>query len=355
MIAWALVIPCAGLAVRTSSATAAAGAVFSGSATGTVITVSGNSFTIQTAGRRIGVVNAMTAAANRITSHDYPYVYGGGHAEAGTASVGIRGLGYNGRRRGFDCSGSIAAVLAAAGLWPAGGGVPSDAGVISTLRSERLIQRGVGKGPVDVTLYDHRGVHIFMNIDGRFFGTSDGAGGGNPHGGAGWLDDGAPDASSLGYKAYHFPRSVLRGSTSSGHILSFQLGALQTGAAGLAVGEEAQVSYEETASGELLASSVGFPGGATTSGTVASIAPDGSSFTIQTTAGGSITFSTADDPELVQSLVIGDSAQVTYTTSSGGPVALTVTDTGSPAGSTVSGDGSTGVGSGSAPGPFPAG
>src|SRR5579863_6086801 len=67
--------------------------VFAGSATGTVITMSGNSFTIQTAGRRIGVVNAMTAAANRITARDYPYVYGGGHAAAGIASIGIKGPG----------------------------------------------------------------------------------------------------------------------------------------------------------------------------------------------------------------------------------------------------------------------
>ena len=218
-----LAIVCACLTIVTTAAKASYGAVFTGSATGTIVTVSGNSFTIQTPGRRIGVVNAMTAAATRITTHDYPYVYGGGHAEAGTASIGMRGPGFNGRRRGFDCSGSVAAVLAAAGLWPAGGGVPSDAGIIAMLRSEGLIVRGVGKGPVAVTLYDHRGVHIFMNIDGRFFGTSDGAGGGNRRGGAGWLDDGAPDASRRVYKPYHFLPSVLRGSTSSGHMLSCQV------------------------------------------------------------------------------------------------------------------------------------
>src|SRR5581483_1717771 len=83
-----------------------------------------------------------------ITQRDYPYVYGGGHAEAGVASIGMKGPGYNGRRVGLDCSGSVAAVLAAAGLWPAGGGVPSDAGIIATLRSERMIVRGVGRGPV---------------------------------------------------------------------------------------------------------------------------------------------------------------------------------------------------------------
>jgi hypothetical protein len=341
-LAW--VVTCASLLATTASPSAASpGVVFTGSSTGTVISVSGNSLTIQTAGRPIGVVNALTAAANRITKHDYPYVYGGGHAQAGVASVGIKGPGYNGRRVGFDCSGSVAAVLAAAGLWPAGGGVPSDAGIISTLRRERLIARGVGTGPVEVTLYDHRGVHIFMNVDGRFFGTSDGGGGGNPRGGAGWLDDGAPDASSRAYEAYHFRPSVLRGSTSSGHILSFQLGALQSGMAGLEVGEQVQVGYEETSSGALLATSVAFPGASTTTGTVGAIAPDASSFTIQTASGTSITFSTANDPALVGDLATGDTVQVSYTASAVGATALTVTVTGTPA----AGAGSTGDAGGS--------
>ena len=54
---------------------------------------------------------ALTAAANSVTAGDFPYVYGGGHAEAGIASIGIKGPGYNGRRIGLDCSGSVAAVL----------------------------------------------------------------------------------------------------------------------------------------------------------------------------------------------------------------------------------------------------
>ena len=61
-------------------------------------------------------------------------------------------------------------MLADAGVWPAGSGVPADNGVIAQLRSEHLIARGTGT----VTLYDGPGVHIFMSIEGRFFGTSDG-------------------------------------------------------------------------------------------------------------------------------------------------------------------------------------
>src|ERR1700753_1078541 len=117
--------------------------VAGGSATGTVTALSRSSFTIQTAGRQGGVGNAMTNAATSIHKQDYAYVYGGGHAQAGIASIGIRGPGYNGHRKGYDCSGSVAAVLAGAGLWPAGSGVPNDAGIIATFRRERLIVPGV--------------------------------------------------------------------------------------------------------------------------------------------------------------------------------------------------------------------
>jgi hypothetical protein len=54
-----------------------------------------------------------------------------------------------------------------------------------------------------------------------------------------------------------------------------------------------------------------------------------------------MTFSTDGDGALVQGLVVGDAAQVTYATSSSGPVALGVTVTGSPASPVPTGDGST--------------
>jgi hypothetical protein len=117
-----------------------------------------------------------------------------------------------------------------------------------------------------VTLYDHPGVHIFMNIDGRFFGTSDGAGGGNPNGGAGWLDDGAPDASRRAYRAYHFVPSVLRSSTTAGHIVSFQLAALAEPTA-LQIGDTVQVAYQENRGGSLFATSLTYPGSTAAAGT----------------------------------------------------------------------------------------
>jgi hypothetical protein len=320
----------------------AAAAGLAGAVSGTVTYVGATSFTIMTAGRQIGVIDALTVAANRLTHRDYPYVYGGGHGRAGVASVGLRGPGYNGHKIGFDCSGAVAAVLAGGGLWTAGSGVPSDAGIVATLLAERVIAPGVGRGTVQVTVYDRRGVHIFMNIDGRFFGTSDGAGGGDPRGGAGWLDDGAPDAGRRAYRAYHLLPSVLRGSASSGHIVSFQTGALQGGTDGLQAGEPVRVSYTEARTGALVASAITFPGALTVSGVVAAVASDGSSFTLQTPTGTELSFDTSSDPSLTSEVAVGDAVQVTYTTSHGVAVAhivdvTSVAPAGVPAGGSPAG------------------
>src|SRR5260221_9832775 len=121
--------PAAALAVSTANsgvvAVAAGARVIShGTIKGSVGKIDGTSFTVQTAGRRIGVVSSLIATANRILGEDTPYVYGGGHSSAGNASVGIPGPGYDGKRIGFDCSGAVGAVLAGAGLWTTGSGVP---------------------------------------------------------------------------------------------------------------------------------------------------------------------------------------------------------------------------------------
>jgi hypothetical protein len=223
-------------------------------ATGTIVSIDWTSFTIQTGGRRMSALSALSHAADAVTAGAYPYVYGGGHEQAGTASIGIKGPGYNGRRLGFDCSGAVGAVLAGAGIWPAGSGVPADDGVIAQLRSEHLIARGTGT----VTLYDKPGVHIFMEIDGRSFGTSDGGGGSplNSHGGAGWLDDGAPDAASHAFKAYHLLPSVVQAPTTYGPTLTLTAGdpgLLE----GLQVGERVRVTYTEQGNGTLVARAIG--------------------------------------------------------------------------------------------------
>ena len=135
-------------------------------------------------------------------------------------------------------------------------GVPNDAGIIAQLLGEHLIARGAGHGATEVTLYDDPGVHIFMNIDGRFFGTSDGGGGGNPNGGAGWLDDGAPDASSHVFKAYHLLPRFLGEQTTFDRIFTFQTGGGPSIAHGLELGGDVRVDYTVAANGRLMAQSV---------------------------------------------------------------------------------------------------
>jgi hypothetical protein len=221
-----------------------------------VIGVSGRTFAIEAAGGRMSAIAALTMAANDVTAGDFPYVYGGGHAQSGIASIGIRGPGYNGRRIGFDCSGSVAAVLSQAGLWPLAAGVPNDAGIIAQLLHEHLIARGRGRGATEVTLYDDAGVHIFMDIDGRFFGTSDGGGGANPNGGAGWLEDGAPDASSRHYKPYHLLPGVLRQQTALERIFTFETRGHAAITHGLELGGVVHVGYSVAPNGSLVAQSV---------------------------------------------------------------------------------------------------
>src|ERR1700744_5863335 len=67
---------------------------------GTIISSSAYSFAIQTPGRAVGVLNALTTAAGKVEAQDYPYVWGGGHGQAGIPSVGSKGgPGFNGKRR----------------------------------------------------------------------------------------------------------------------------------------------------------------------------------------------------------------------------------------------------------------
>ncbi|HEY1592677.1 MAG TPA: hypothetical protein VGF81_12855 [Solirubrobacteraceae bacterium] len=309
--------PAAALAVSTANsgvvAVAAGARVIShGTIKGSVGEIDGTSFTVQTAGHRIGVVSSLIATANRILGEDTPYVYGGGHSSAGNASVGIPGPGYDGKRIGFDCSGAVGAVLAGAGLWTTGSGVPRDDGIIIQLRHQGMIAPGVGRGPVEVTLWDHPTVHIFMNINGRYFGTSDGGEGADAAGGAGWLYDGAPDTYNPAFKPYHLLPWVLKSSTGSGQSLGLQAGSRDL-VSGLVAGEKVRVHYKELSSGTMLATAVTFPGSVSTTGTVASLAPDGTYITLTTPSGASRTLSTAGSAgQLLAGVVAGDNVRVRY-------------------------------------------
>jgi hypothetical protein len=214
---------------------------------GAVVSLEWSELTVQHAGRRMSVLGALTHAADAVARGEYPYVWGGGHAFAGTASTGVRGgPGANGRRVGFDCSGSVAAVLAGADLWAPGTGVPADGGVIRALRRAHLVARGAGHGPRSVSLWDDPGVHIFMQIGTRFFGTSDGGSPSpaNPAGGPGWLADGAPDTLRQAFHPWHLVRAALAGRVDVGRTITVALtGPLSDTAGALAVGDRVGVRY----------------------------------------------------------------------------------------------------------------
>lgn len=271
---------------------AASAATVPGQVTGTLTEVGTYSFVVQTPGKPVGVINALTSAANKLASKDYPYVWGGGHAQAGIASVGVRGDHNSRKNLGYDCSGSVAAVLVSGGLWPVGESVPNDAGIIRYLLSRKLIARGAGTGPNEVTLYDDPGVHIFMNINGRFWGTSDGNdGGGDSKGGPGWLDGGSWDAVQPGYHAYHFVASALKAKTNAGYSEAFQIGT--AGLLGIPQpGMPVTVDYTATNEGTMVASSISYVGQVADSGTVTAIAPDGSSISITDASGAALTLTT---------------------------------------------------------------
>lgn len=203
---------------------------------------------MQTGGRHISVIQALVDAANAMNAANYPYVWAGGHPAAGAASVGSSGPGYTGHTIGFDCSGSVAAILSNGDLWQPGTPVPADNGVIAQLRQEGLIKSGVGHGPTEVTLYDDPGVHIFMNIDGRYFGT-----GANVKGGPGWLSD---DGVSGAFKPWHFVASALSATTTYGTELTFDVGSDSDLLYGLSVGQRVQVHYKTAKSGALTATAV---------------------------------------------------------------------------------------------------
>lgn len=271
---------------------------------GTIVAVTPDQFTIQTPGKPVGVLNALTSAANRITAEDLPYVWGGGHGEAGVPSIGERGgSGFNGRRKGYDCSGAVAAVLVAGGLWPQGSGVPNDEGVIQYLRRQGLIAPGAGTGPTEVTLYDNPGVHIFMNIDGRFWGTSDGGGGGDSKGGPGWLDDGAWDVTNRNFRRYHFLSSALKAKTTAGYSLTFYATSLSTMLPSTGVGSKVSVSYSTSKYGTMIAKALSYTNLASAAGVVTGIGVGYTSFTVEDANGTVQTFQVTPGTTVYQQLV----------------------------------------------------
>lgn len=313
-------LACVSVAPAAAQATTISGAI-----TGRITDVGVSTLTVQTGGPRIGVVNALTRAADALSASDYPYVWGGGHGLAGVAGVGARGPGYTGRRRGFDCSGSVAAVLSGAGLWPAGSGVPGDYGLVQYLARAGLIARGPGRAPNTVNLYDHPGVHIFMSINGRYFGTSDGSGG-NRNGGPTWLDDSAPLSYSHAYRRWHFLPGVLRNHVVYGHSYTFQTGVHPELLYGAELGDKISVAYLQWPTGSMGLRALTYAGAVTVSGTVTALT--GSALTVQSTSGRLRVLDVSLVANLLSGVQLGSGVQVSYSRDTAGrliPHALTLT------------------------------
>jgi hypothetical protein len=113
-------------------------------------------------------VQAMVRKADEIASHHYNYEWGGGHGAIGVPGHGS-GHG-SGPGVGFDCSGTVSAVLHAAGL------------LNTPLTSGPLMSWGAPGPGKHVTIWASP-VHTFMAMNGHYFGTS----GSNAGGGAGWI------------------------------------------------------------------------------------------------------------------------------------------------------------------------
>lgn len=291
----------------THPATAATPGTTAESLSGTVQSTTGNYLTVLRPGTATGVLAKLVRAANQIAAADYPYVWGGGHGRAGVPTIGT-----SSRVKGYDCSGAVAAVLVAAGLWPSYYSVPNEAIEIRILARMHLIAQGAGTGTAAVTLYDDPGVHIFMNIDGRFWGTSDGGRGANSKGGAGWLHDGAVDVQNRAFQRYHFVASSLKVTSTAGLPATFTATTTPTLVSDLLSGDQVKVGFQPTATGRLLPKSVLLSGELTASGTVESVTLGGSAFTLETTDGTQLTLAN-DTGTSLAALAAGDQLTVTYT------------------------------------------
>jgi len=121
-------------------------------------------------------------ACRAMTAKRYPYVWGGGHVFCGVPS---------GFPAGYDCSGSTCAILASADLGFHQGGVVATSGQIAAGWGRP------GKG-LQLTVWANQ-IHVWMEINGKHFGTGDW---GKGFGGPGWNPRMHPTA---GFTPRHWP------------------------------------------------------------------------------------------------------------------------------------------------------
>jgi hypothetical protein len=133
-----------------------------------------------------GKLAALIAEADRISRKNFPYVWGGGHAQPAPDPD---------HTTGYDCSGAVSRLVQAAGYpYP----------TADTTVLEQLWKLPGGPGRVTVFLKPTGPqAHVFVRIGRRYWGTSGFA---RPNGGAGWFTQGPSLAYVRGFAVYHLPR-----------------------------------------------------------------------------------------------------------------------------------------------------
>jgi hypothetical protein len=122
---------------------------------------------------------------------------------------------------GFDCSGAVSAVLGAAGLLKA---PEATEGIVSALGSTLLPGTSNAANAVNLfVLPSGPNAHTFLQINGLYWGTSDGNGGNasQSNDGAGYLPgSSSPDASNSAFQQYHIDPAKLLDKTTYSYTIA---------------------------------------------------------------------------------------------------------------------------------------
>lgn len=130
-----------------------------------------------------GSLASIVAAADQLDALRLPYNYGGGHVTPARPTGG-----QDGPFLGMDCSSSVSYVLQHAGF------------KLPTMTSTGFMSFGA-PGPGTVTIYANP-THVWMDINGRAFGTSGFA---RPGGGPGWFTSQPGDGYRSSFVLRHIP------------------------------------------------------------------------------------------------------------------------------------------------------
>lgn len=152
-------------------------------------------------------LEAMISRASEISNKNYPYAWGGGHKSVGKPSIGEPGgpEGSSGSI-GFDCSGSVLAVLAAGEFVPTGSSFGTSGEMVHVYG--HIGEPGPSPEGKGVTVYANA-EHEWMTINGRYFST--GGSSKNSKGGAGWGGEGAANwgENPGDFESFHLKNSEL--------------------------------------------------------------------------------------------------------------------------------------------------